>query len=200
MKLTHLIPLLSVFVLGACATDAKNAKNAKNAPSALESRLKALEDQNAILYTMYTYAHALDYNLEDEWTDIWTKDATRADEVGRDAIVEMFRHHPHAPNIYWKHMMVEPRIHLDGDRATAESYLTRFMNGPNGPVVASFGRYRDILVRGTDGKWRFKERKIDRESCVKECGGFPGQTGTPYDRTYDPDAYLPMYDKEKLGK
>src|ERR1700688_4090517 len=107
MKLTHLIPLLSVLVLGACAQS--QATDAKKAPSSLEARLKALEDQDAILYTMYTYAHSLDYNLEAEWTDLWTVDATRADEVGRDAIVEMFRHHPHAPNIYWKHMLVEPR-------------------------------------------------------------------------------------------
>lgn len=144
----------------------------------MESRIRALEDERDILYTMYTYAHALDYNLEDEWRNIWTQDASLfwADEPGIEAIMDVFRRHPHAPDTYWKHMLIEPRIHLNGDSATAESYLSRFIDSPEGPVVASFGRYRDVFVRGDDGKWRFKERKVDRESCIKQCSGFPGHS------------------------
>ena len=40
---------------------------------------------------------------------------------------------------------------LDGDAATAESYFTRLNDSPRGPVVRSFGRYLDVLVR-CDGR------------------------------------------------
>ena len=46
---------------------------------------------------------------------------------------------------------VEPRVRLDGDRATVESYFARLNDSPDGPVVRSFGRYFDVLVRDADG-------------------------------------------------
>lgn len=165
MKWAYWILIFSVPYLAGCTQ--QNA-----ALSAVESRLKLLEDERAVLYALYTYAHGLDYDLEAEWQDIWTEDAIlywpQETLVGREAIMQAFRRHPHAPEIYWKHFLVEPRIHLDGDQATSESYLTRLVNSPNGPVVASFGRYRDVFVREADGKWRIKEHRTERESCVPD--------------------------------
>ena len=43
---------------------------------------------------------------------------------------------------------------------------TRLARGPNadGPAIKSFGRYRDVLVRCPDGRWRIKERRNEREA------------------------------------
>ncbi len=164
MRFARLFLLPASLLIGACAQPS-------GATATVEDRLRTLEDERAILHTLHTYGHAIDYNLEDEWKNSWTDDAVlhwpgRDPIVGRDAITEVFRQHPHAPKMYWKHFLVEPRIRLDGDRATADSYFARLTNQPEGPQVASFGRYRDVLVRGSDGRWRFKERMTERESSI----------------------------------
>ena len=41
----------------------------------LEQRVQRLEDEQAILQTLYAYGHGLDYVLEDAWIDCWTPDA-----------------------------------------------------------------------------------------------------------------------------
>src|SRR4030042_4362937 len=42
---------------------------------ALERRLTALEDEIAIISTLSTYGHTIDYGLEDQWLDCSTEDA-----------------------------------------------------------------------------------------------------------------------------
>jgi hypothetical protein len=59
---------------------------------------------------------------------------------------------------------VEPRIDLAGDRATADSYFARLAAASEGPQLASFGRYRDVLTRCPDGRWRFGERRTELEN------------------------------------
>jgi ketosteroid isomerase-like protein len=136
----------------------------------VDERLQRLEDERAILSTLYTYGHAVDYGYEDEWVDCWTEDAvlhwpTRPGPLeGREAIAGAFREHTHAPEKFHKHFLVEPRIRLDGDRATVESYYARLDQYEDGPKVRSFGRYRDVLVRCDDGRWRFEERRAENES------------------------------------
>jgi ketosteroid isomerase-like protein len=135
----------------------------------IEERVRFLEDERAILQTLYMYGHGLDYGLEDEYRDIWLEDAVlawpeRPPFEGRDAIMAAFNKHTHAPDVFHKHFMVEPRIAIEGDRATVDCYFARLDNYPDGPEVKSFGRYRDVLVRCDDGRWRFKERRNERES------------------------------------
>ena len=47
----------------------------------IEQRLRKLEDEKAILDTLYAYGHHLDAGLEDAWIDCWTEDAVLG--VGR---------------------------------------------------------------------------------------------------------------------
>jgi ketosteroid isomerase-like protein len=135
----------------------------------LEDRLGRLEDEQAILRTLSTYGHGLDYNLEAEFLDCWTEDAVliwpdRPPIVGREAIATAFRAHTHAPAVFHKHVIVEPRIEIAGDRATSECYFARLDDYEDGPEIRSFGRYRDVLQRGGDGRWRFQERRTEREA------------------------------------
>jgi ketosteroid isomerase-like protein len=135
----------------------------------LEERLIRLEDERAILRTLYSYGHGIDYDLEDEFLDCWTQDAVlhwpdRTPIAGHQALAEAFRAHTHAPRAFHKHVIVEPRIEIDGDRATVDCYFARLDDYADGPAIRSFGRYRDVLVRCTDGRWRFTERHTEREA------------------------------------
>jgi ketosteroid isomerase-like protein len=135
----------------------------------LEARLAVLEDERAILHTLYSYGHGIDYDLEDEFLDCWTADAVlhwpdREPIAGHGALTEAFRAHTHAPRVFHKHLIIEPRIEIDGDRATVDCYFARLDDYADGPEIRSFGRYRDVLVRCPDGRWRFTERRTEREA------------------------------------
>ena len=137
--------------------------------TSIEERLRLLEDESAILQTMHAYAHCLDYGDEAGFMDCWHEEATlhwssRGAQKGHAAIREGFNWHTHAPAAWHKHFMVEPRITVEGDRATVESMYTRLDRYEDGPKFRSFGRYRDVLVRCKDGRWRFMERRAGQEA------------------------------------
>jgi ketosteroid isomerase-like protein len=151
-----------------------------------EERLQLLEDERAILRRLYTYGHSIDYGYEDEFVDCWVPDGVlywpdpHPPYKGHDALREIFRKHTHAPDRFHKHMIVEPQIEIDGDRATADSMFTRLDDYPDGPAPSSYGRYRDKLVRCDDGKWRFVERLTEREASRKgrvDSGTLPPGSG-----------------------
>jgi hypothetical protein len=149
--------------------------------ASLEERLRLLEDERAILQQLAAYAHSLDYGLEAEWLDVWTDDAemiysweaantmvdsgrTDFHHTGKGEIAEFFHRHTHSPDVYHKHFLVEPRITVDGDRASVTSYFSRIDRDADGPRMTSFGRYVDVFVRCPDGRWRIRERRGEIES------------------------------------
>lgn len=139
----------------------------------IEDRLRLLEDEQDILRTLYAYGHSIDYGLEADWLDCWTEDAVlkwpnRDPIKGHAALLAAFHKHTHAPQAYHKHVVVEPRIFIDGDRATAQTMFARLDRYASGPAVRSFGRYLDVLVRCKDGRWRFLERVAEREASRAE--------------------------------
>lgn len=139
----------------------------------VEDRLKSLEDERDILKTLYTYGHALDYGLEAEFLDCFAHDAdlywaTPEPIHGRAALANAFRSHTHAPATYHKHLLIEPRIKVQGDGAVVESMFARLDRYADGPRIRSFGRYLDIMERGLDNRWRFKERRAEREALIPD--------------------------------
>ena len=137
--------------------------------STIEERLQALEDERDILHVLYTYGHAMDYGieLEKEFADIWTEDAvlhhSYATFVGRDRIMAAFHAHTHAPDAYHKHCLVEPRIMIVGNEATSVAYTFALWDFGDAPALMAFGRYKDVLVRCDDGRWRIRERRVENE-------------------------------------
>ena len=56
------------------------------------------------------------------------------------------------------HIVVNPEISIDGDRATARSTWIYLVRGDDGePTLCKVGHYEDELVR-EDGEWRFARR------------------------------------------
>ena len=149
----------------------------------IEERLQRLEDERAILRTLYLYSHGIDYDLESEWLDCFTPDARlywpgQDPYEGREEIAQIFRAHPHAPASWMKHFVALPVIEVEGDTARVNSYYQRVVGEPwtpaGEPKMATFGRYEDVLVRGDDEKWRFKERRAHNEA------GLVGDAKAPY--------------------
>ena len=84
---------------------------------------------------------------------------------GRDAIMEVFRVSPHAPEYFYKHAVIDPWVKVDGDRAHARSFFFVLANTPQGPELQSYGRYDDELVR-QDERWRFSRRVCELENII----------------------------------
>jgi ketosteroid isomerase-like protein len=138
--------------------------------SNLESRIQRLEDERDIQHTMYCYGAALDYGSETEWMNCWAPDAVlhwfNPPFRGPDQILAAFRSHTHAPQILHKHFLVNPRISVSDDTASADSLFARLDTYPEGPQILAFGRYLDKFVRCSDRRWRFSERIAEVE-CVR---------------------------------
>src|ERR1700693_514594 len=139
----------------------------KDSIAEVERRLRILEDERAILDTLYRYAHCIDYGLEQEFLDCLTDDAELrhapprqsilieqsrvgmhpVERTGREQLAKFIATHTHPPQQFHKHFLVEPRISIHGDEAEVDSYFVRFDAYPqdNEAFVRSFGRYRDKL-------------------------------------------------------
>jgi ketosteroid isomerase-like protein len=148
-------------------------------PSAadLAARLARLEDERAVVVTLYAYGEALDYGDRGLFLDCFTPDADYFVEMrlgpegnfsyhGQDELAAYFDAHTHAPAAYHKHVTVNPAVSCTGDTATATSYFLRVDAAPApGPatVVAS-GRYVDVLARDAAGRWRIRARRCEVEN------------------------------------
>ena len=144
----------------------------------IEARLALLEAEQAVLKNLYRYGHAIDYGDEEGWVDCFTEDGVfdvrarlshQPNRVisGREELRAFIARHTRAPELWHKHLLIEPLIEIDGDTATVRSYLAVVMEHDDEPIVRVFGRYRDMLVRCPDGRWRFRERIAEVESMRK---------------------------------
>ena len=143
----------------------------------LEARLELLEAERAVLKTLYRYGHSIDYGDEESWVDCFTENGVFDVRArisgshqpnrlisGRDELTAFISRHTRAPELWHKHLLIEPQITVDGDTATVVSYLAVVMEHENEPLLRVFGRYRDRLARCPDGRWRFRERIAEVES------------------------------------
>ena len=146
--------------------------------SELRAQVALLMAERGVLGTLYRYGHSIDYGLEEEWLDCFA--AGGAFDVryragakpgrrfeGHDDLAGFIAAHSRAPHRWHKHLLFEPLITVDGDRATARSYFARLDASADGtPFVRAFGRYLDQLVRDPDGQWRFVERIAEVEALA----------------------------------
>jgi hypothetical protein len=138
------------------------------------ARLEVLEAESAILRTLYQYGHCYDYNEYENWVDCFTDDASydvidaRGDTIiscrGRASLYEQTKGHKHALSRWTQHLLMEPMITIDGDRAQSVAYFVRTDDVEGRPYISTTGRYHDGLRRGDDGKWRIASRRANMEA------------------------------------
>lgn len=152
----------------------------------LEARVRALEDERSILDTLHRYTRGIDYFKEEDWAEVFTEDCvydlrskyrdTHRQE-GREALLRFLREVKVGPERVFgdavpvdredhivKHLCIDPRISLEGDSATVESYFAHLDDVHGTPVLWTYGRYIDRFVRCDDGVWRIAERIIEQEA------------------------------------
>jgi 3-phenylpropionate/cinnamic acid dioxygenase small subunit len=115
--------------------------------------------EQAIRRTLAEYCQLLDDGRFDEWVEVFSSDVTYAvmDQTvhGRAAVRQLIE--PlQPPEDRGRHMLSEPLITVDGDRATA---TTDYCFVAPSLRITSAGRYHDVLVR-EDGRWRISSREI----------------------------------------
>ena len=144
----------------------------------LEARIKVLEAEREILRTLNQYGHAWDYGPDDVRLDCFTDDGVFRVSPSPLVDVQPFEcrgkqemwdkwisHHVHAPDAYFKHVMVEPKINLLSDtEASVHSMLALWFHRDGSPYLASYGRYIDRMVKCPDGRWRLKDRTAELEA------------------------------------
>ena len=136
--------------------------------------LATLRDERAILRTLYTYAHAIDYGEEARWVGCFAEDGVFHVEFagdvppirleGQAALAAFIADHPRAPEALHKHLLFNPLIDIQGDEASVASYFQMLLEIDGLPETYCFGRYLDQLRRCADGVWRFAERKAEVQS------------------------------------
>jgi uncharacterized protein (TIGR02246 family) len=137
-----------------------------NELEALAARVQALEDREAISRLFMEYRRCLDEKDFSGYASLFTVDgefvAQELRARGRAEIEELVDGMRGdlltAVAGDDMHVVTNPEIAVDGDRASARStwiYIVRAEDG--GPSLCKVGHYDDELVR-EDGQWRFGRR------------------------------------------
>jgi ketosteroid isomerase-like protein len=125
-----------------------------------------LEEKDAIHETIAEYCFHFDGGEFDKWVDLFTDDGVfDAGQVGvqkgKDAL------HAFVKNVrlingspMMKHCVMNEVIKVNGNEATAKSYIVLMRSKGEGALVNGLaGRYEDQLVKHGD-RWLFKNRKV----------------------------------------
>jgi len=154
------------------------------APASLssEQRLRQVEDQLAIQRVLVEYSARIDARDFEGYADLFAREGTWQNGTtvrkGREEIIAMlvgiFGTPPEGfVNRADYHLVSNPQVDVDGDRATARSRHLLLMRGADGePVPELAGLYEDEFIR-EDGQWKIL-RRIDnpimptREEWLRE--------------------------------
>jgi len=132
----------------------------------LDTRLRRLEDREAIHALFMRYRQCLDEKDFSGYAALFAEDgefvALGGTAKGREGIEELVD--GMRGNLLTAavgddlHIVVNPEIRVDGDRATARSTWIYVVRGDDDePTLCKVGHYEDELVR-EDGEWRFARR------------------------------------------
>lgn len=123
-----------------------------------------LEEKDAIRELMARYCFHFDNGEFDQWLRLFTADAVfdlgaRGRFQGRDTLRDFLRIIPLSNGVpMMKHCVLNVIIGVDGQRATAQSYVI-VLRGGNGLALSIAGRYEDQLSK-VGGEWLFAKRRV----------------------------------------
>jgi hypothetical protein len=140
--------------------------------------IRLLLEEHRIQRTLDLYGHAIDYGDSDTWVACFTEDGVFEGHprvegartfriAGREALLAFARDHTRPPHAWHKHLVLHPRIRVQGRRADVLSYFVLAAERGGAPVIRMFGRYHDELVLEDDGMWRFEHRLAEVESIAE---------------------------------
>ena len=133
----------------------------------VEERLRRLEDVEAIRRLMLEYGRCLDAKDIRGYAGLF---ATEGEFVAGDMCAkgpqEIFELVDGMRGTLLTdrggddvHIVANPTIDVDGDRATADSMWIYILRGEDDqPVLSKIGSYHDVFTR-EDGRWRFLRRE-----------------------------------------
>jgi hypothetical protein len=163
----------------------KLAKRVAKAGSALEKRVRLLEDIEEISKLKARYCNYVDGGWDrpthdyDGVASIFTEDGVweavptiRAET--REGIRDYFRRAQDISLAF--HRISNPIIEVDGDKATGNWHVLVALTHPNGKAVWIAGIYNDDFVRTSEG-WKFKKL------------GFTFAFNVPYEKGWGPGEY-----------
>ena len=131
----------------------------------LEARLRRLEDIEGVWQLLMDYRRLLDARDFAAYSQLFVEDGVWAGNLGEargpaeiEALLTRTLEIYPDDSTRTYHLMCNPTVQVDGDRATAYStwvFITR--DDEDQPVLALMGHYEDVLVRA-DGRWKFQRR------------------------------------------
>jgi hypothetical protein len=131
--------------------------------AALESRVRAAEDQLEIIRLLNTYGPAVDSGSAEAAAGLWTNDGVYdAGGVTRftpDGLIKMYHEAGHQGLVHTgvSHLTATPRIEVNGDEAQAVAYsFVVLRRGKEWFIMRGAINHWD-LVR-TENGWRIRER------------------------------------------
>jgi 3-phenylpropionate/cinnamic acid dioxygenase small subunit len=123
-----------------------------------------IEEKDAIRELLARYCFHFDSGEFDAWLDLFTEDGTfdlgaRGHFVGRAALRKFLSALPLTDGVpMMKHCVVNSIVSVQGDQATARSYVVVLQGGDTLSITVA-GRYEDDIVKA-NGTWRFRKRKV----------------------------------------
>jgi hypothetical protein len=151
--------------------DAQRNVDIGTALEALRHRITRLEDERAILDTLYRYGQTIDCGLDQAWADLFTEEGVFlcvdrfgtviVREQGREALAQWVRDFRASESLLMKHCVLAPVIAISGDTAEVLSQYANLVENEDryGPPRIRFtGSYRDEMVKDAEGQWRFRQR------------------------------------------
>jgi SnoaL-like domain len=129
----------------------------------VDPKLQAVIDRAEILDVLHQYVHACDRSDEPRLIDTYHPDA-RDNHGGYQGTGHAFAKVVCEGNRQRKtmsHLLGQSTIHLNGDKAGAETYFNATVARDDGGIRyldMMGGRYIDKLERREDGKWRVQDR------------------------------------------
>jgi hypothetical protein len=142
----------------------------------MDRELRILLDERAINAVMNEYCQAMDSGQNDRWMNCFTADAlydvalpdgrTFVRLEGEADLRKFIAGYPVVQGN--KHIYVTPLFDVDPDagEASVSAYWFTLSGSAGTAAVSALGRVQDRFVRGADGRWRMKERRVATEGMV----------------------------------
>jgi hypothetical protein len=142
----------------------------------VDRELRILLDERAINAVMNEYCHAMDNGQHDRWMNCFTADAVYdvalpdgriyARLEGQAEFRRFITSYSVLPG--HKHVYVTPIFDVDPDAGTATvaAYWFMLSGGESKAAISSLGRVEDKFVKGSDGRWRMRERRVATEGMA----------------------------------